>query len=257
MLLPILALIMAPRIRGWLVRVLVLALTICGVLLTTQKGSLLALAVVSCVMCAPKWSRYPLLSTACLGFALLAIALPIFSAGLLMPESAGVFSFASFSMRISATWPQAWQWIAHNEVFPFGVGLGGIGGAQRFYAADNFNPSDNLFVYLYANFGVLGLFYLGWIATRCLRIPSEMQERATAALAVLTFLLGYGAALSILEDQVAALFGGAAVGMLWQCRQLAFAGFWGDAFQGIRNQRLRPPIGPGYATMRGQAVQPR
>ena len=97
-------------------------------------------------------------------FALLAVALPLFTPGLLMPQTGGVFSFASFAMRISLTWPDAWRWILNHEVFPFGVGLGGIGGAQRFYAANFFNPSDNLFVYLYANFGVFGLVYLGWVA---------------------------------------------------------------------------------------------
>jgi hypothetical protein len=200
MLLPILALTVAPRIRNWLVRASMLVLTLGGVLLTTQKGSLLALAVVSGVLCMPKWSRDTLLRTVCIGFALLTVALPVLTAGLLMPESAGVFSFASFSMRITSTWPDAWQWIARTEIFPFGVGLGGIGGAQRFYAADSFNPSDNLFVYLYANFGVFGLFYLFWAATLGPRLPREMHERAAAALAVLAFLIGYGAALSILED---------------------------------------------------------
>ena len=73
--------------------------------------------------------------------------MPLFTLGLLMPQNGGVFSFASFAMRISRTWPDAWQWILNHDVFPFGVGLGGIGGAQRFYAANFFNPSDNLFVY--------------------------------------------------------------------------------------------------------------
>ena len=136
MLLPTLALIIAPRMRNWLVRAVMLALTVGAVLLTTQKGALVAVAAVSVILCAPAWSRYRLLALACLAFALLDVALPLLTDGLLVPDTGGVFSFGSFGMRITLTWPEAWHWILHNEVFPFGVGLGGIGGAQRFYAAE-------------------------------------------------------------------------------------------------------------------------
>jgi hypothetical protein len=240
-LLPTLAMIIAPRIRRFIPRALMLALTFGGVFLTTQKGSVVALAAAGCILCTPEWSRYRLLSIACIGFALLDAGLPVLTSGLLMPESAGVFSFASFAMRITLTWPEAWQWIAQHDVFPFGVGLGGIGGAQRFYAANFFNPSDNFFVFLYANFGVLGAIYLAWAAALGARLPPDRRPDAVAALAVLTFLLGYGAALSILEDQIAALFLGAAAGMLWQLRQRAYAGDWSDPYQGPP----RPQFVPG------------
>ena len=127
-----------------------------------------------------------------MAFAILIVALPLITAGLLVSDTGGVFSFASLAMRISLTWPDAWQWIWNNEVFPFGVGLGGIGGAQRFYAANFFNPSDNLFVFLYANFGVMGLLYLGWIVTVGRRLPQEEQRVAIAPLAMLAFNLAYG-----------------------------------------------------------------
>ena len=248
-LLPILAMIIAPRIRSFIVRVLVLGLTLGGVVLTTQKGSVVALAAVSLILCMPIWSRYGLLCVACIGFALLAVALPVLTDGLMMPDSAGVFSFASFAMRITLTWPDAWQWIVNHDVFPFGVGLGGIGGAQRFYAANFFNPSDNLFVYLYANFGVLGLAYLAWVTAMGPRLPREVRNESIAALALLAYLLGYGAALSVLEDQMAALFLGAAAGMLWQARQQALAGPWRDPYRGTRPLGLLPAEFPVYSTM--------
>jgi len=220
-----------------------------AVFLTTQKGSVIAIAAVTVILCAPRWSWYALLCFACLMFALLDVALPVLTAGLLMPQSAGVFSFASFSMRITLTWPEAWTWIANHNVFPFGVGLGGIGGAQRFYAADFFNPSDNLFVYLYANFGVLGLAYLGWIAALGPRVPRPARPEALQALAVLAFILGYGAALSILEDQMAALFVAAAAGMLWQLRQEVFVRSWSDSYHGSWLRRARPSMTPGFASL--------
>ena len=224
--------------------------------LTTQKGALVAVAAVSLILCMPVWSRYSLLCTACIAFALAAIVLPLFTLGLLMPQSGGVFSFASFAMRISRTWPEAWQWILSHDIFPFGVGLGGIGGAQRFYAPNFVNPSDNLFVYLYANFGVLSLFYLGWLCQVGRRLPPELRAAAIAPLAVLAFNLGYGAALSMLEDQMSSLFIGAAAGMLWQLRQMARAGLWSDPYGGAR-MRLQPSVSSGYAASYGRALRAR
>ena len=249
MLLPILATIIAPRIRNVVLRFLVLVITVGAVFLTTQKGSVIAIAAVTVILCAPRWSWYALLCFACAMFAMLDVALPVLTAGLLMPQSAGVFSFASFAMRITLTWPEAWTWIANHNVFPFGVGLGGIGGAQRFYAADFFNPSDNLFVYLYANFGVLGLAYLGWIAALGPRVPRLARPEALQALAVLAFIFGYGAALSILEDQMAALFVAAAAGMLWQLRQEVFVRSWSDSYHGSWLRRARPSLTPGFASL--------
>jgi len=214
------------------IRFVLLTTTTVAVALTTQKGALAAVVAVSMIMCAPNWGRYWLLCIACMAFAIVDAALPVVTAGLLIPDNGGVFSLASFAMRISLTWPEAWQWIWHNQVFPFGVGLGGIGGAQRFYAANFFNPSDNLFVFLYANFGVLSLLYLGWVATIGRRLPRNVQSMAIPALAILAFNLGYGAALSMLEDQVSALFIGASAGMLWQLHQVARAGQWSNPFSG-------------------------
>jgi hypothetical protein len=232
-LLPTLAIIVTPRIRSFTIRALMLALTMCGVFLTTQKGSFVALAVVLPVLCAPKWNLYGPLSLACIGLALFDAALPILTSGLWMPQGADVFSLSSFAMRITLTWPEAWRWVADHEVFPFGVGLGGIGGAQRFYAADFFNPGDNLFVYLYANFGIFAAGYLAWVASLGPRLPRDRRPDGRTALVLLTYLFGYGAVLSLLEDQIAALFFGAAAGTLWQLRQRAYAGNWSESYQGF------------------------
>jgi hypothetical protein len=176
------------------------------------------------------------------------------TAGLLVSNAGGVFSLASLAMRISLTWPDAWQWIWSNNVFPFGVGLGGIGGAQRFYAGDFFNPSDNLFVFLYANFGLMGLVYLGWVATVARRFPPEEERLAIAPLAILAFNLAYGIVLSMLEDQVSALFIGASAGMLWQLRETVRAGRWSDPFVGAFT-RSAPLMVPSAATIPGRAAR--
>lgn len=254
MLLPTLALVIAPRIRSVLIRLVLLATTTAAVALTTQKGALVAIAAVSVILCAPRRMRYWLLCNACLTFALLAVALPLLTVGLLVSDTGGVFSLASLAMRISDTWPDAWQWISNNSVFPFGVGLGGIGGAQRFYAQDFFNPSDNLFVYLYANFGVMSLLYLGWIAMVGRGLPEERRSMAIAPLALLTFNFGYGIVLSMLEDQISALFIGAAAGMLWQLHQMARNGAWSNPYVGSSTRSLLAMMPSGF-NVRGRTAR--
>jgi hypothetical protein len=143
-----------------------------------------------------------------------------------------VFSFASFAMRITGTWPDAWRWINDNNLFPFGVGLGGIGGAQRFFAQDFTNPSDNIFIFLYGNFGVLALFYMGWMVWQGMRQPPETRDIAVIPLSILVFELAYGAALSMLEDQVSELAFGMSVGMLWLLREMAEAKSWANPYEG-------------------------
>jgi len=249
MLLPTLALVIALRMRSYLLRMLMLCATIGVVFLTTQKGAVLALAVVTMVLATPAIMRYRLLCWTAVAFAATDVALPIFTGGLLATDNGGVFSLASFAMRITSTWPDAWRWIINNDLFPFGVGLGGIGGAQRFYAQNFFNPSDNLFIFMYANFGVLALLYLGWMLRQALLQPPDTRVVAITALALLAFNLGYGAALSMLEDQISQLFIGASVGMLWQLRQIADAKAWGNAF------RSAPFIFPAALTYRGPRSQ--
>jgi predicted membrane channel-forming protein YqfA (hemolysin III family) len=243
MLIATLALIIVPRMGRYLPRLFVLAVSGAAIFFTTQKGAFAAIVAVMAVFACPDWSRYRLMLWLCLGWVAVDIALPLFTADLRMAENGGVFSLSSFAMRITGTWPEAWRWIGNNDVFPFGVGLGGIGGAQRFYAQNFFNPSDNLFIFLYANFGVLSLFYLAWMVWQAVDQPFDLRQIAIAPLAILAFNLGYGAALSMLEDQVSALYFGAAVGMLWQLRQMGFARPWSDPFRGAR-MRLMPSLGP-------------
>jgi hypothetical protein len=240
-LVPILALLLAAGTRSWLIRSSVLAVTVGAVFLTTQLGSIIAIATVGLLMLAPSPMRYTLLCAACLGFAALDVALPLVTAGLVVTGNGGVLSFGPLSMGIVQTWLQAWKWIVNNEIFPFGVGLGGIGGAQRFYAEDFFNPSDNLFVFLYANFGVLGAFYLAWAACQGLRLVEKIQPAAIGALAILAFTLVCGATRSLLEDQMSTLFIGASVGMLWQLRQMAIGGRWRDPYAGRDIKTRAPP----------------
>ncbi len=241
-LIPFLALLVAPRIRSWLLRLLTLCAAIAGVFFTTQKGALIALIPVSLILCGPRTGRYSALAVLCGVSAVLDVALPLTTSGMILSDNGGMFSTATFAMRIMDTWPDAWQWIVQHQVFPLGVGLGGIGGAQRLYAYDYQNPADNLFLLLYAWFGVLGLVYLAWPVIVAWRVPRSQRADTVPALAILTFLLCYGTVISLLEDPLAALILGASAGALWQCRQRALGRAWGDAFAPPPPRTLLAPM---------------
>lgn len=218
-LLPLLTIILIPRIRSWLARATISIASLGAVALTTQKGSLLAFAPTAAILFLPLTGRMRMLKGCCIAFAIAGAAVPFLTMNLHLEHGTGVFSTESLYLRVAATWPQAWAWIQHHQMMVFGVGLGGIGGPQRFYAFNSFNSADNLFILLYAYFGVFGLFYLALVCWLILRPVTGSAERAATALAVLSFCLGYGIVLSVIEDQSAALFLGAALGVL--CRETA------------------------------------
>lgn len=214
--LPPLTIILVNRLRSTAIRGLIALLALAAVFFTTQKGAIVAFAPVIAIMFLPVNTRLRLLRAACIAFIILAIALPLFTLNVHFSHGSGVFSTESLWLRIAYTWPDALNWIDRHEAFPFGVGLGGIGGPQRFYAPDNFNPADNMMILLYAYFGIFALVYVIFAARLATRPITGEISHVIPAVAILAFVFGYGAVLSMVEDQSAALFLGAAIGALWQ-----------------------------------------
>ena len=215
--LPCLTIVLMGRLRRYpQLRAVIALLGIGGVFLTTQKGSLIAMIPVMAILCGEETKRQARMRFCALIFLLIAVGLPLLAVGLHMEHGAGVFSTESLYLRVADTWPDAWRWIGRHQMLVFGVGVGGIGGPQRLYAPDNFNPADNLFVLLYAYFGVFAILYGMIVAVLMNRPVTGSQERVESALAVIAFAIGYGAVLSIIEDQSASLFLGAAIGVLWR-----------------------------------------
>jgi hypothetical protein len=214
--LPPLTIILVSRMRHWILRAVFLVVSLAAVAMTTQKGSIIAFIPIAAVLCLPSAYHLKLLRIGFVVFVALAIGLPFLVMNLHMEHGTGVFSTESVYLRIAYTWPQAWQWITHHSMLLFGVGLGGLGGPQRLYAPDNFNPADNIFLLLYAYFGVFAIIYLLIIAYLVLRRVTGSEQRVVTATAIVAFMFGYGAVLSIVEDQSAALLLGAALGVLWR-----------------------------------------
>ena len=208
---PLLALVLIFSLRNIPLRLGVALLTIPALYWTTQKGSLLAyLITLGLIALYPK-RPIPLLRLGLFFMIILCVALPVLLSGASMPRAEGVFSMSSFYLRIEAMWPNAWLWIHAHEIFPFGVGLGGIGGAQRLYAPTEVNAADNIFILLYAYFGAMSFIYLGVIMAMAMKVKNDNIPSVTAAMAILVFLFGYGCVITFLEDQAASLFFGAAL----------------------------------------------
>jgi hypothetical protein len=212
---PLLALILIFNLRWIMLRLLVGALSLPAIYWTTQKGSLVAYAVVAAILAIFRQHSTTPLKGAFLLFLLLAIALPLTLPGYHMNEgNAGGFSNMSFNLRVEMMWPQAWIWINQHGVFPFGVGLGGISGGMQLFARENFNAADNIFIFMYAYFGMFAIIYLCLTLWAYFRVPTDNDSSDRQALATLLFIIIYGCVLSMLEDQMTGLFFGAALGWI-------------------------------------------
>lgn len=211
---PLIALLLIFHLRLWWQQLLVGGLTLPLVYWTTQKGSIVAYALTWLIVTVFRSRSTIPLRVAFVLFLLSCALLPVVLPGYHMETtSAGGFSSMSFNMRVDSMWPRAWQWIDRHEMFPFGVGLGGIGGGQQLFARNHMNAADNLFVFLYAYFGVMALVYLGMVLWSYLRTSAiDMSNRQ--ALSVLLFIIIYGCVLSMMEDQMTSLFTGAAIGWI-------------------------------------------
>ncbi|TAK98627.1 MAG: hypothetical protein EPO08_18640 [Rhodospirillaceae bacterium] len=211
---PPLAIVMMTRVRGLLLRFVIATVSVISVALTTQKGALFAFLPISAILCLKPPSQLGWIKALCLIFVVLSAALPLTTWNLHISHGTGVFSTESLYLRIADTWPDAIEWICRHQMSLFGVGLGGIGGPQRVYAPDSFNPADNIVILLYAFFGIFAALYVAIICFAVLRTTDESHQGAVPAIAIIAFAFGYGTVLSILENQVMTLFLGAAFGML-------------------------------------------
>jgi hypothetical protein len=217
---PLLALILIFNLRGLVFRLLVGGLSMPVIYWTTQKGSLVAYAVVVLLLAIFRHRATIPLKAAFLFFLLLAVALPLALPGYHMnEENAGGFSNMSFNLRVEMMWPQAWTWINQHGMFPFGVGLGGISGGMQLFAREQFNAADNIFIFMYAYFGMFAVVYLCLTLWAYFRVPTDGSSSDRQALATLLFIIIYGCVLSMLEDQMTALFFGAALGWITHGRK--------------------------------------
>lgn len=119
------------------------------------------------------------------------------------------FIFSSFEIRLVEAWPEAFSLLDKASSYLVGEGFGTVGTASLLYSASNYNPGDNLFVYLFLIFGItsiLGLIILFF------KIPmGYLIQREELALFGLIFILIYGIFSNILENPILSFFLGVLV----------------------------------------------
>lgn len=120
----------------------------------------------------------------------------------LYPAGTGVgIHYSSFADRVLNTWPNAMAMIdRHSPVqWIFGRGLGGIGAPQQLMHPDDYNPGDNLAVYLYLTFGVFALVF-AWLMFRGGQRAIAGGGRGRRDFALIIAMLGIGTAANVVES---------------------------------------------------------
>ncbi len=224
---PMLAFMLMLNASSFAARMGIMVMTMLTVYWSTQKASIIAFALVGLLLIAAYRHKAAALKIGISFGLILAVTLPIILPHFIMPSTEGMFSLNTFYMRVEEMWPKAWKLIESRELFPFGIGLGGISGAQRFYDQYEANAADNMFVFMYAFFGVLSFIYIGWLWWVSMRVSNKGAPATIYALSIVMFISFYGVALSMLEDQMVTLFLGAAA--VWIAKNKSSAAALSDA----------------------------
>lgn len=86
------------------------------------------------------------------------------------------FVFNSFEDRLTQMWPDAFHLVFHEGSPIFGRGIGGIGAAQSYFEPVLFNAADNLYLYLYAVFGIFSLPIIGHYTLNVARLKPNQSS---------------------------------------------------------------------------------
>lgn len=89
-----------------------------------------------------------------------------------LESNVSLFLLASFEDRLTWMWPDGLDLVAQHGSLIFGRGIGGIGVAQSYFESDLYNAADNLYLYLYAAFGLTALPIVIYYTTCVARLES-------------------------------------------------------------------------------------
>ncbi|QCQ20832.1 hypothetical protein [Desulfoglaeba alkanexedens] len=131
--------------------------------------------------------------------ALIGIALPVstlfVSYRLSIHSYVSRFLFASFEDRLTWCWPDAFSLVFDHGSMLLGRGIGGIGVAQHYFEPQLYSPADNLYLYLYATFGVMSLVLIAiYVASVCrLNVRQDSWARLMWFLGIAALMSGWAA----------------------------------------------------------------
>lgn len=131
-------------------------------------------------------------------------------------DQGGVISTSSFSDRTKIVWPAALKLISEHGTVLTGRGVGGISNAQKYFEWNNYNPADNLFLFLLGTFGLFSLLFLFIIIFRLLRINIHHSSRNAFAFAMGLTFFAIGITLDSTGFAMLTFFFGIMLGGVWK-----------------------------------------
>lgn len=184
-----------------------------AIIFTTSKGIILSYFLISILLIISKvnpkmMENYKIYRKLLLSLVTLAILLPIVAYINLLAIDFGLHEdindmlFTSFTMRLYDTWPEAIELILDQGNLLLGRGLGGIGQSQIFFETYLYTPVDNIFIFLYGNFGLLGGLYLLYLyyKGRSLKTNEDLYLSL-----LLFFIFQYGITTSLFDNYLICL----------------------------------------------------
>jgi hypothetical protein len=194
-----------------------------GIFATTTKGIVLVFVVFSVLILIKSFSNF------IYKYSLYSIVYGSFLVGVFLPLSAIFVDYSfgfdsvmmkfilmSFEIRLSDTWPDAFNLLDGSISFLGGEGIGSIGTAAMLFDNNNYSPGDNMFVYLYIVFGLTSFFLLTWIVVKFARtIVWYIKEQESLFYSFILILL-YGIFSNIIENAVLGFLFGAIIGYIFR-----------------------------------------
>jgi len=201
--------------RKWIV-CCIWILSFIAIVLTTNKTAIVIMALVGFLWFfwnySPKFGSF-LLKISIIGVGFLSIVFPI--SAFIIYQSPQILKyqslFNSIITRFSWTWPRIYNMMTEYGNLLMGRGIGGIGTAQKLFSPNLPGISDNLSVYLFATFGLVGyIVYINFIFSSLL---SVVRDRFSYTLGVLAFvIMSLGITSNVIESPIAAFVFGVLLG---------------------------------------------
>jgi hypothetical protein len=209
---------LAAYVEGRILKLSIFLFGMPAIYLTTSKGVIVSFFIItlwSMIESAPKrakigaWLAY--------AFGALAISAPIVS-GLISPSPdlvrTVVPSLSSFADRAAVTWPNAFAQVDHWWQWLVGFGVGAVASPLKF-GSDfwRFNPIDNMPLYFYLNFGLLGIIYYCCLIRRTVRTYIEVRQVrfGFGLMGAGLLVISYGITTQIMEDPISTIIFGVVV----------------------------------------------
>ena len=122
--------------------------------------------------------------------------------------------FLSFEMRLGIVWPHAMESFTHFGDFIVGRGAGQMGVAQMMYDQANYNPGDNMYLYLLVVFGLPSLLLLALFLYRLFKLNGTKGYVNYLLMAVFIFV--YGIFANVMESAVLSYFLGSLIAVAFR-----------------------------------------